>query len=1241
MDRPIVLFRRKFSESSPDLVRKLRHRIKGDVQNTSFRHFHKFSISFPALHLFPADFKQQYIISVCDLDMKNDLKTAKVINWCDGVKNLYPISTTADGNCLLHAVSLSLWGIEDSDQFLRTMLYLTLSEGDASLSNGMSNKIQQRWKYSQDELKKLHPSEFNYDVTSMDISVDWHNIVRAASDIVEPGRSQAGTPYSTLEGVHIFTLANILKRPIIVLAERTARSVYGSSMQENSLFGIYLPMEIPPSDICKTPIVLGYSMNHFAPMVTQADSPDGQGSSQNILPLVMEDYTNLPIRFLLREEELKAGDVIKRYMHVRNIPTVSESILPIPGVVLQHLSIHDDLDIVRVHRRECEQIFMNLGVSNMQPTVGGKPFVAASERVPVSSARTVIPGAPQARFDPVQRTNMPVSTPTRRNTQPCVTQGCHMFGSPETGNMCSSCFNKYTIEFNKQEAQKKGWNVPSEPSAPPMSFHGQESYTDLSVMGETCQNPKCGNRCSVHTFPFCHTCKPTPQKSGPVQPGAGVLAPSNPPVMEVKCINPKCDNMCTASEPVCHECKDFLIQQGAYMATVQPSTTTTNTHGLPLASTSQQNIEVQPPAGNDISIMPDQQCRNHVRCTNLCTKSTFPFCLACSPMKQGGDNSSPPNMTSHPQGSYVTNRTGSSLPPATQIAEPVEQTQGAEGIDENSMFGEGIATAPVKELGKLEIAPSALSVAEFEENSLSSNFHFSHEPSSQTHVINNYKASTSSEGTPSPMESGKRPIYPGSSGQQQATVQSSGSSYAIINEESNNQEIHGNTIQGQGLVQSRRSPDLLKQLCSKPGCRGARLSNNFGYCLDCWTACIRGLESPQEPSPVESTEESRAPLLNTAEIRSITQIATSSKDKKDCASPLCHKKVYPPHKLCDGCIEVLRQGHTRSLEEQTSPRHERKGKSYSPSRPKCKKANCEFHGSSKTGGYCSQCYKEVTNQTFPIASNFKQTPTLSNLPPRTHSDPELFQSGASYTPQVVQSGARYPPQVAQSGVGYPPQVSQSGVGYSPQVVQGGAGYSSQVAQPGGYNQQVTQSGAGYNPQVTQGGRVHIKGQIPSQRCLEPGCDKYGDPNMYFRCTEHYEMTNMSEYQPQPPPANQYNAGEVMHYNVAEKQPWQPPAVYPTQRPPNGGYMNNLSRPPPNDNPNAPVTYSQNSAFRSAMSNVENNMRNRVLCKTTGCKNIGSGMRKGYCSECYPYTLQRRGNDEELPPDDPRMNYGCC
>lgn len=205
--------------------------------------------------------------------------------------------------------------------------------------------------------------------------------------------------------------------------------------------------------------------------------------------------------------------------------------------------------------------------------------------------------------------------------------------------------------------------------------------------------------------------------------------------------------------------------------------------------------------------------------------------------------------------------------------------------------------------------------------------------------------------------------------------------------------------------------------------------------------------------------------------------------------------------------------------------------------------------------------------------------------------------------------------------------------------------------------------------------------------------------MYDRCTEHYSISRTSRTQPggtseafhpQPPPSNRYRTQwEVMQYNIGEKQlPHSymytagqlPAGVSPpsggynmnnmrttapseglnnlgnVSRPlqghftpavqlPGGQYRNNLGNPPrpqaTGSHPTHPAyTPSQQGNFTSTMATVENNVRNSVHCKTSGCPNYGSGTRQGYCSECYINTLRRRGI-EQLPADDPDMNYGCC
>lgn len=49
----------------------------------------------------------------------------------------------------------------------------------------------------------------------------------------------------------------------------------GSSISPLNVGGIYLPLQWPPTECYKYPIVLGYDSQHFAPLITIKDSGPG------------------------------------------------------------------------------------------------------------------------------------------------------------------------------------------------------------------------------------------------------------------------------------------------------------------------------------------------------------------------------------------------------------------------------------------------------------------------------------------------------------------------------------------------------------------------------------------------------------------------------------------------------------------------------------------------------------------------------------------------------------------------------------------------------------------------------------------------------------------------------------------------------------------------------------------------------------------------------------------------------
>ena len=78
--------------------------------------------------------------------------------------------------------------------------------------------------------------------------------------------------YESLEEFHVFVLAHVLRRPIIIVADTILKNLNGEPLAPISFGGIYLPLEIPPSECCKSPLLLTYDAAHFSALVPMEDS---------------------------------------------------------------------------------------------------------------------------------------------------------------------------------------------------------------------------------------------------------------------------------------------------------------------------------------------------------------------------------------------------------------------------------------------------------------------------------------------------------------------------------------------------------------------------------------------------------------------------------------------------------------------------------------------------------------------------------------------------------------------------------------------------------------------------------------------------------------------------------------------------------------------------------------------------------------------------------------------------------
>lgn len=82
--------------------------------------------------------------TLCFIALKIFLTLLGRLNWWTEIgacRKLFPMSTVGDGNCLLHAVSLGMWGFHDRMLTLRKALYTTLQHPFAKKG------LKRRWKY--------------------------------------------------------------------------------------------------------------------------------------------------------------------------------------------------------------------------------------------------------------------------------------------------------------------------------------------------------------------------------------------------------------------------------------------------------------------------------------------------------------------------------------------------------------------------------------------------------------------------------------------------------------------------------------------------------------------------------------------------------------------------------------------------------------------------------------------------------------------------------------------------------------------------------------------------------------------------------------------------------------------------------------------------------------------------------------------------------------------------------------
>ena len=158
----------------------------------------------------------------------------------------------------------------------------------------------------------------------------------------EEGSSGDDVFYESLEEFHVFILAHVLRRPIIVVADTMLKDSNGEALAPIPFEGIYLPMETEPALCHRSPLLLTYDASHFSGLgaMQKEGSPQERPQLMAAIPLVDPELQLLTLHYYVDpgpavdwkrdtkdfvkyqmtvDERL---DLIRRYLDVSRLPII-------------------------------------------------------------------------------------------------------------------------------------------------------------------------------------------------------------------------------------------------------------------------------------------------------------------------------------------------------------------------------------------------------------------------------------------------------------------------------------------------------------------------------------------------------------------------------------------------------------------------------------------------------------------------------------------------------------------------------------------------------------------------------------------------------------------------------------------------------------------------------------------------------------------------------------------------------
>ncbi|XP_025077085.1 OTU domain-containing protein 7B-like isoform X1 [Pomacea canaliculata] len=267
------------------LVSDARSSVLHDIQENSHDHMYIQSFVLPNITDFPEDFQAFLEKELIETSTLISLEQAGRLNWWAEIglcQRLIPLATSGDGNCLLHAASLAMWGIHDRQLILRNALHSMLTK------EPLCQNLYRRWRWQQDIVNR----QSGLVLSELEWKAEWDNILRLASPSPRglPNNSRNSVSsccdspltrnivesepvvYESLEEFHVFVLAHVLQRPIIVVADTVLKDSSGEDLAPIPFGGIYLPVECNSASCYSSPLLLTYDAAHFSALVPVARS---------------------------------------------------------------------------------------------------------------------------------------------------------------------------------------------------------------------------------------------------------------------------------------------------------------------------------------------------------------------------------------------------------------------------------------------------------------------------------------------------------------------------------------------------------------------------------------------------------------------------------------------------------------------------------------------------------------------------------------------------------------------------------------------------------------------------------------------------------------------------------------------------------------------------------------------------------------------------------------------------------